>query len=246
MAVSRVNRTQEILLKAGLIDTMQLASAIAHQNQFGGRLVSIVAELGFADEEVAAAAVAKGLGLPLLHLGTVVSDPKALAKVSAEMCERDAVFPVSLKDRVLTLAMVDPTDLKTVDGIVSAAGTRIVTGVATESQLRAAIAKHYYQETIEPKPPSRQRQVITSDTPVPKPRATGVISEFEFDDDRPGPTPPQGHAGANTMLDEMFDVSRLNWSEDAQRRLDTVRATQTKITGIVRALQALLREKGLW
>ena len=56
-------RIGDMLVKARLIDEMQLSSALAHQKKWGGRLGDVLIELGFLDEMMLWKGLSKQLGL---------------------------------------------------------------------------------------------------------------------------------------------------------------------------------------
>ncbi len=139
------SRVGDILLKARLVDELQLRSALSRQAQWGGRLGKHVTELGFVRESAVAEAIATSQGLQRFELGAVPRDAAALAKVDVQVAEEKGVFPMALRDngKTLWLAMADPTDLETVDNIVARTGCRIRVGVAGEKEIIAAIYRHY-------------------------------------------------------------------------------------------------------
>lgn len=138
-------RVGDILLKAKVIDELQLRSAMARQAQWGGRLGKHVTELGFVREATVAEVLARAQGLQRFELGAVPRDGAALAKIDVQMAEEKGVFPMALRDngKTLWLAMADPTDLETVDTIVARTGCRVRVGVAGEKEILAAIYRHY-------------------------------------------------------------------------------------------------------
>ncbi|MCY1016761.1 general secretion pathway protein GspE [Pyxidicoccus sp. MSG2] len=145
MAAPSRNRIGEILVKARVIDDLQLRSALATQDQWGGRLSRIVADLGLASEETIAEAICQGMGMQRVQLGNITRDAGALARVDVSLAEQKGVFPVGLKDngKTLVLAMADPTDLATIDQVVAKSRARVVVMVASEREIEHAILRHY-------------------------------------------------------------------------------------------------------
>lgn len=239
---STSSRIGDILVKAGLIDDLQLRAALGRVEQWGGRLTGALADMGIVDEDEMAQALSDALRLPLTHLGQTPRDGAALARVSEEACVEHGVFPVSLKARVLTLAMADPTDLGAIDLLAARAGVRVSVVVATEREVTAAIARHYRGEAARAPAPNLARRAVTAEVPAPGPEL--------LLDDAPPPAPKRGNPSANTMLDEMFDdadeaAPAGGFTEAELERLEAARLNQEKTTAILRALEALLAEKGL-
>ncbi|MFP2927279.1 hypothetical protein ACLESO_19190 [Pyxidicoccus sp. 3LG] len=145
MAAPSRNRIGEILVKARVIDDLQLRSALASQDQWGGRLSRIVTDLGLATDETIAEAICQGLGMQRVQLGNITRDAGALARVDVSLAEQKGIFPVSLKDngKTLMLAMADPTDLATIDQVAAKSRARVVVMVASEREIEHAILRHY-------------------------------------------------------------------------------------------------------
>ncbi len=204
---------RDLLLKAGVVDEYQLRSALAHLEQWGGRLPRTLTELGMVDEAQVSAALATALRLPLQPLGAVTRDAQALARLDAAFCEEHGVFPVSLNARThtLVLAMADPTALDVVDLVAARAGARVQVVVAGESEVQEAVNRHYRHMLPTPLPgPNLARRAVTADLGPESARL-----ELVFDDRRPprasDPTPPPPGPrvpSANTLLDELLYCER--------------------------------------
>ena len=219
-----MQRFAEVLIKTRLIDEMQLKSAAAHVERWGVSLPRAVAELGFADEDAVLDALARSLRVPAMHLGNVLKDNTALRALGVDFCEQHAVFPVSLKDRALTLAMADPTDLAVVDEASSMARARVNVVMAAESEIRAAIAKNFRGQELP------QRRKTSNVRPAAPPPGSPPEEKLEFDlkgPPRPGAAPaPQAFTPEETQ------------------RLEAVLQNQGKVGHILRTIQELLAEKG--
>jgi hypothetical protein len=244
-----VNRLAGILKKAGLVDELQLRSALGRLEQWGGRLTSVLCDMGMVDGEEVAQTLSKALRLPIVHLGMVPKDGAALARLDATYCTEHGIFPVSLRDRVLTLAMADPTEIDVVDYVAAKVGARVQVVVASEAEISAAIARHYLGQAPR-KGDNLARRAFTSEVPT--------MGGLELDTTEPPPPtqePPRGAPApkrapsANTMLDEMFDeagdkAGASGFTEAEHARLEAARVNQEKTSAILRALEALLAEKG--
>lgn len=264
------SRIQDIVRRAGLVDDLQLRSALARWEQWGGFLPKILVELGFVNEETMVTAIAKAVGVPVLHLGSTPRDGNAMAKISDDFCTQHGVFPVSLKDRVLTLAMIDPTELSVIDAAGSKVGARVQPGIATPTEVLAAIARHYHGMSTAidyrnqaPRQSVRmqEEQLLELDASAPPPPNAGSAggAKSAYSDPLPPAPPPApttyssesplrpGRApSANTMLDELVgDPGDLDLTADELKRVEAVKTNQDKASAILRALEALLKEKGL-
>lgn len=133
----------EILVEAGIVNTMQLSAALGEQKQWGGRLGSIITKLGFADEKDIAGVLEKQLGLRCISLEDRTIPPEVLKRVKIDVAKKYCIIPIELGKGTITVAISDPTDLRTIDELSFTLGTRIKPVLALESGIRRAIAFHY-------------------------------------------------------------------------------------------------------
>ncbi len=155
----------QILLDAGLLDDLQLRSALGHQRQWGGRLGRILVELRFIDEAALAETLAKQLGLESVRITGDGIDAKLLKLVPQAVAERYWVFPVAAKEGgrgagALTIAVADPTNLAAVEDLRFHTGKRIEVVVAPESDIESAIRRYYYGDDSAPLPGASPDQEV--------------------------------------------------------------------------------------
>ena len=151
MGATPRNRVAEILLRAKVIDDMQSRSAQAHVERWGLRFTAALVDLGLADEELMVEKLCAGTGTKRANLGTWQKDENILGLIEVETCEEKGVFPMAVKNRVLTLAMTNPTDVVTIDELVRETKvSRIQVMTAGERELLVAISRNYHG--VEPQP----------------------------------------------------------------------------------------------
>jgi len=253
------NRIGELLVKARVIDELQLRSALARHDQWGGRLSRVVTDMGLAREETVLAAIAQATGTQRMTLGNLTRDAGALAKVDVTLAEQKGIFPVALKDngKTLVLAMADPTDLNTVDQVAARARARVLVVIASDREIEHAILRHYRGQE-----PVAMSTRYTGEQQR-RPEATsagGEDDEFKVVD-MSGNTvvkriadvaPSQaaaaaaGGSTASDLLDEILaggSSAPAGFSPEELQRLETVRVNQEKSSKILRALLELLLEK---
>lgn len=170
-------RVGDILVKAGLVDELQVRSAVARQAQWGGRLGRHVMDLGFAREDAVAGALAAALGLQRIDLDRFPRDAAALSRVDLQTAEEKGVYPYAYREngKALWLAMADPTDLTTVDEIAARSGCRVRIAVAGEKEITTAIWRHYKNQ----EPPAEASK-----------GGAAFVRENALDLEDDGPTPP--------------------------------------------------------
>jgi hypothetical protein len=146
-------RIGEVLLRRGAITEDQLALALDFQREKGIRLGAALIAKGLLTEEDLAAALGEALDLPVIDIPDTV-DLTALHLLKASFCEVHEVFPLHLEGgssgrRQLTLAAADPLDLPVIEEISFITGCSVVPVLATPSQIRLAILRHYHRQNID-------------------------------------------------------------------------------------------------
>jgi len=133
----------EILLSEGLIDEIQLSSAIGHQRNWGGKLGSTLVELGFLKEEDIAHVLEEQLKLHCMNEGDLRPEPGALDIMTIQDAMKYGVFPLRVKGNEATLAMSNPFDLALLDELGFKLGRQVKGVLAVESAIKKAIKKYY-------------------------------------------------------------------------------------------------------
>jgi len=133
----------EILLSEGLIDEIQLKSAMGHQRNWGGKLGSALVELGFLKEDDIAKVLEEQLKLHCLSEADLVPEPEALKVISMQEALKYSVLPLKVSGHELTLAMSNPFDLPVIDELGFKLGKRVKGLMAVESTIKAAIKRFY-------------------------------------------------------------------------------------------------------
>lgn len=136
-------RLGEILIDEGLIDEIQLRSAMGHQKNWGGKLGSALLELGFITEDVIRHVLEDQLKQRCLTESQLVPDPKALELMSMQDALRYTVLPLRVDGTGITLAMSNPFDLAVTDEIGFKLGKKVNGVLAVEALIKKAIKKYY-------------------------------------------------------------------------------------------------------
>jgi hypothetical protein len=248
------SRLGDLLVNARVIDDLQLRSALARQDQWGGRLTRIVVEMGFADEDRVAGALALALKLPRVRLNEIHKDAAAVAKVELAVAQEHGIVPVSLQEngKVLLVAMTDPTNALVVDRIERLGRVRIRIAVIGEGEFSHAVYNLYPGATL---------QVLRVQTRGNAPTEEELRTqrhEEQFDlageemvietnaaapplrvPANPGaaavPAPPAAPSAAPSSAASGVDAQRLRALMEQQQR----------ISAYFRAVGELLREKGI-
>ena len=135
----------ELLLEAGMVDEFQLKSALSYQEEWGGRLGSIMIKKGFVSEKEMLSVIERQYGLSSISLEELDRPPEeVLNLVKVDVAKKFGFFPLRMEGgRNLVIAIADPTDLKTLDDIQFQLGVRVKAVLALESDITRAIGVHY-------------------------------------------------------------------------------------------------------
>lgn len=137
-------RLGELLVRAGVIDEMQLKAALAEQHRWGGRLGRVLVDMAFVSEDILVKALSKQLGVERADLQTIDVPPQILELVPIDFAQSNSICPVRYDDRrrVLLVATADPTNVAALDELRFKTGVRIETALAGEHEIHMAIQRH--------------------------------------------------------------------------------------------------------
>ena len=162
----------EMLVDAGLIDEMQLNSALAYQKEWGGRIGTILIRKGYVKEGDMITIIEKQMGISCLPLESFEKPPDDVVRmVTEDVARKFCIFPLSFDGRILVVATPDPTDLKMLDDLGFLLNTRVKAVLALESDIFLAI-DHFY----DPLQSTGKLQRIREDG-----QETALPSEMEFE-----------------------------------------------------------------
>jgi type IV pilus assembly protein PilB len=140
-------RIGEILLSAGIIDELQLRSALAEAARWGKRVGEVLISRGHCTDEQILEALASQLGVGIAPLSsTTVIPPRVLRLLPPAFARDKQALPLSLDGRTGTLevAVADPAGYELLDELRFRTGHEIRPLVATSSELAAAIDHFYF------------------------------------------------------------------------------------------------------
>jgi type II secretory ATPase GspE/PulE/Tfp pilus assembly ATPase PilB-like protein len=228
----------EMLIEAGLIDNLQLDSALGHQRNWGGRLGSILIELGFIKEEDMAGVIEKQLHFPCIEIMSLNVPKEAIDSIKVEIAKKYTVFPIKLEGSTITLAMMDPTDLRITDELQFITGKRIKPALALESEIKRAIKKYYEGVDIEGKLYRiEKKKAEIKDEPVtmigrPEERVF-VEEEFVIEEGPTKPVPERQVQEEPQKIEPKIEIPKKEEKKELPHKV------------ILEAMASLLIEKGI-
>ena len=135
----------ELLVRRGVVTADALRRATARKAMNGGTLGEYLVSDGAVDEDTLADFFHRHLVLPRVADSRLAHvSPAVLRLVPAEVAVEFRVLPIAVdNDGSLFVAMADPSDNHAVEELSFFVDAFILRGVATESALRVALARHY-------------------------------------------------------------------------------------------------------
>lgn len=136
-------RIGDLLVDQGYISPQQLANGLAQQKTMGLPLGKCLVKLGYIEESKLLDVLAAQLDLQHINLENFKFNPAITRLVSEEMARSYKTIPLYENQGVLTVAMVDPTNLRSLDHIKFKTGKDVEPVIATESEILGAIERAY-------------------------------------------------------------------------------------------------------
>ncbi|MBK7950319.1 MAG: hypothetical protein IPK00_16600 [Deltaproteobacteria bacterium] len=137
----------EILVQAGIIDELQLASALGEQSRWGRRLGMTLIKLGMVQEGHLVRALARQYDMPVASLAGKKIAPEVIALVPAKLAIEHSVVPLFVKKEgrksQLFLGMEEPSDLGILDDLAFHTGMSIRPVMVGPTELGEAIDRYY-------------------------------------------------------------------------------------------------------
>jgi GSPII_E N-terminal domain. len=148
--------------RSTLIDESQLRAALSNQKAYGGRLGTILVEMGFLKELDMLKLLSKQLNLPMVDLHKIVIEQKIIDLIPGDIAEKYNVLPLGIKvisgKPILHVGMSDPTNLAAIDTIQFTSGYKIQPVLALDSSLTDFINFYYKGKEI----PKRTEEIPTT------------------------------------------------------------------------------------
>ena len=136
-------RIGELLVERKVVTPEQIESALKVQEAKGGLLGQILVSLGFVTEEAVAQAVTAQYSFPYLPLKSYTIDPELLRLIPENVARQYCLVPVDHIGDTLTIAMVDPLDVRVIEDIEMLSRCSVQVFISTGSEVMDAIRRSY-------------------------------------------------------------------------------------------------------
>ncbi len=135
-------RLGELLIERGLIAPEDLDRALELQRERGDKLGRILVDMGYLAQRDLLNALSAQLGLPIATLTTPPSVPE-LEGLSPRFLRQSLLFPVSVDEGVLTLAMADPLDFEAINAVQTFSKLEVRPQLASEQDILDALERNF-------------------------------------------------------------------------------------------------------
>ena len=133
----------ELLIKDNVITREQLDAALTRQRHRGGRVGSILIDMGFVDDDDVTSVLSRHYGVPSINLAYFDVDPSLIKLIPIETAQKYLVIPLSRAGSTLAIATADPRNVLAMDDIKFLTGLNVEPVVASEASIREALEKYY-------------------------------------------------------------------------------------------------------
>jgi type IV pilus assembly protein PilB len=250
-AVDEEPRLGEILLRAGVIDEYQLASALAEQAHWGHRLGVTLIKLGFVEERDLVRGLAHQLNLPVAGLEGKSISPEVLAYVPREVAEKAMTLPLFVKREgsldVLYIGVEDPTDLAAIDDVRFRSGMDVRPVLIAPSELAEGIDRFYRNGASSGSVPAGPDMALPMVEPVPsaiEPSRAALQEEAPASRERVPAEPAPESAPASDTSSSVDNETRTILQAVTQLLLEKGIITRDELLERVAALDDRSHESG--
>ncbi|WP_434391407.1 ATPase [Melittangium boletus] len=167
----RKKRLGDLLRDAGLVDALQLRSALGVHHKWGVPLGQVVVDLGFCTAQQVLALMAEQAQLPTVDLDAEVLDRDLVDVLPVHVAESCRVIPLRQegpRDSVLVVATQAPGDPLALDQVARLTGkARVVSVLATDASIAQAIERLYYPHLVGAKRPVEAIELPEAEAAMP-------------------------------------------------------------------------------
>ena len=136
----------QILVGLGAVTEDQVREALEIKRRKGGATGAVLVELGYCTDHDISRALAIQSGMEVVNVDEMDISAEVSEKMDAMTARTYRVVPIAFEGNILTVAMGDPENLKTLDDLHFLLGYEMAGAVADPGAIQRALDK-YYQES---------------------------------------------------------------------------------------------------
>ncbi|MGI8432746.1 MAG: GspE/PulE family protein [Chthoniobacterales bacterium] len=141
------NQIAELFVEQNILPREQLDDALEEANLNGKSLVQTMVDNGLFDERAFYASIADSLGTEFVPLDDQEIPPEILKLVPSGLARLHRALPLGQDQAGITLALVDPLDLRAAEDLRFALGKDIHVVVSPTAEIEERIKKYYGSES---------------------------------------------------------------------------------------------------
>jgi len=170
-AVKTRRRIGEVLVDLGFLTDDDIGRALELQRSSGRRLGEVLIGEQLVSQRQLLQALAEQFGFEFVDLDTITIDADLAQRVPASMARRHRALPVTRRDGLVLVAMMNAADVLAVDDLRSAVGEQVLPVMAEGAQIVAAIddlehSDSRVQEAIQAAMGEARPQNVRAEEPV--------------------------------------------------------------------------------
>ena len=131
----------DILVGNKLITDEQLKVALKHQEETGLRLGAALVKLRYINDETLKQALCTQLNVPFINLDKITIDESLIELIQASYARQKQILPISRIDKVLTIAMEDPTDVAVIQELQAMTGLTVNVVSSSQRMMQRAFSR---------------------------------------------------------------------------------------------------------
>ena len=133
----------EALIEKALISKENLDHCLKEVDSSGQSLIQVLVKSGELSERDVLTIMAEKLKLTYLDLKRISIEKSVLDKIPVKIASYYRFLPISIKNRVLTIAVFAPLDIKTQDEIRTQVGYDIEMALSCQDEILESLKKYY-------------------------------------------------------------------------------------------------------
>ncbi|HEX8373502.1 MAG TPA: ATPase, T2SS/T4P/T4SS family, partial [Chthoniobacterales bacterium] len=133
-------RIADVLIDDGLLLPSQLEEAVELQKKSGGRLLKILTEKQFVNEQDMALGMGRCLDTPPINMAKIRVPESIMSLIPKDMARSFKLVPICQLDTKLFVAMADPLNVLAIDDVRQRTKLEIVPMIATEKSIMDALS----------------------------------------------------------------------------------------------------------
>ncbi len=143
-------RIGELLLSADLITELQLRKALEIQKNSGARIINVLMSMGALNTDEFLEFLSGPNAFSAIDLAQYDIEQEVVDLIAPEFALKNEVMPIELNGEVLTLAMMCPLDVGTIDLLELELGLEIRPFIASSDDIESCFNRFYSQDQTKP------------------------------------------------------------------------------------------------